>query len=280
MIGLSKLMTGQRTGLGAAALSAERFRLGERVVADPVRHSIIRDGGTIPVEPRVMQLLTYLAARPGQVISKEELRTKVWRAHVVDEAVHRAVSLLRSALGDTPRRPTVIETVPRHGYRLLVAPTFAPGPSSRPAGRRNVGVAAAAAAAVVVSALLFFPDLRSDPAASPETRAIAASAAPAMLQAEAEPQRTNTVAAAPPAPVSRKRVTIQTPAAAPEAPGHASSLIGRPAFAPVAPTPAASDPRQSSATSSETPRAPAPPAPRAGDSSADVQTPLPEPVRD
>ena len=78
----------------------ERFRLGATLVVDPSRNLILRDGQSVPVEPRVMQLLVYLGGRAGEIVSKRELMAEVWQANVVDEAVQRAVSLLRTALGE------------------------------------------------------------------------------------------------------------------------------------------------------------------------------------
>lgn len=98
------------------------FVIGE-VVADPERNVLLRHGEIVKLEPRVMALLAYLAANHGRVVGKDELLAKVWNgAHVVDEAVQRAVSMLRTALGDDAKRPQLIETVPTRGYRLMVAP--------------------------------------------------------------------------------------------------------------------------------------------------------------
>lgn len=98
------------------------FVLGE-VVADPDRNVLLRHGEIVKLEPRVMALLSYLAANQGRIVGKDELVAKVWGGtHVVDEAVQRAVSILRTALGDDARRPRVIETVPTKGYRLMIEP--------------------------------------------------------------------------------------------------------------------------------------------------------------
>lgn len=110
------------TTTDAPARHSRFFVIGE-VVADPDRNVLLRHGEIVKLEPKVMALLGYLAANHGRIVGKDELLAKVWNgAHVVDEAVQRAVSMLRTALGDDARRPHVIETVPTRGYRLMLAP--------------------------------------------------------------------------------------------------------------------------------------------------------------
>ena len=67
-----------------------------------------------------MDLLVYLASRPGELVSKDELVESVWEgAHVSDDALVSGVAALRRALQDSPRKPRAIETVPKRGYRLI-----------------------------------------------------------------------------------------------------------------------------------------------------------------
>ena len=268
MIGLRSLMTGKPSATDAAQWSARRFRLGESIVADPVRHTIIRNGRTIAVEPRVMQLLAYWAAHSGQVISKAELRERVWGTHVVDEAVHRAVSLLRSALGDSPRDSTVVETLPRHGYRLLIAPTSVDAAAGRPRTARALGWAAAAAGVFMVG-LLISPGWNAGPAPAPAPHEAASASVPAPDVAAANRQRTpRIVAAAPEPPAVRSVEAPSAPAAAPEPSGYTSSTSGPPALAPTPPGLAAP------AMGPKTPTALAPAAPQPRDSAtAAVETP-------
>ena len=72
------------------------------------------------LEPKVMAVLCELARRPGELVTRDELLTSVWKTeHVSDGVLNRAVHLLRRALGDDPHRPRLIETVPCKGYRLV-----------------------------------------------------------------------------------------------------------------------------------------------------------------
>lgn len=81
---------------------------------------LLRDGQAVKLEPRLMRLLTCLAASPGRVVPVTELLATVWADVVVTpESVYQAVAVLRRALGDDGRHPAYIVTVPRKGYRLV-----------------------------------------------------------------------------------------------------------------------------------------------------------------
>ncbi len=117
-----------------------------------------QDGGTVTVEPRVMELLVFLAGRPQQVVSKDELIAAVWPdVAVSDDALKNAVWELRRALGDSARQPRYIETIPKRGYRLI-APVSTSGDSERTrrGGRRAAGLAAIFATVGVMVSLAGF----------------------------------------------------------------------------------------------------------------------------
>jgi TolB-like protein/rhodanese-related sulfurtransferase len=66
-----------------------------------------------------MELLLYLASRPGETLSREELEREVWPGQVVVyEALSNSIAKLRKALGDDPKHHRIIETIPKVGYRL------------------------------------------------------------------------------------------------------------------------------------------------------------------
>src|SRR5215468_1305269 len=89
---------------------------------DPALGEISRDGETVKLEPRTMQVLVCLAQRPGAVVSVNQVLDVVWKDLVVTpDSVYQAVAALRRALGDDPRVPTYIANVPRRGYRLVAA---------------------------------------------------------------------------------------------------------------------------------------------------------------
>ena len=96
------------------------FHLGDKLV-DPARCTIMSGGETTRIEPRVMDVLMLLVSRAGHVITREEFISVVWGGTFVsDEVLSRCIYRLRQALGDNPKKPVFIETVPKRGYRLIV----------------------------------------------------------------------------------------------------------------------------------------------------------------
>ncbi|MBT2117401.1 winged helix-turn-helix domain-containing protein [Dyella sp. LX-66] len=86
-----------------------------------------RDGNVLRVEARTMRLLLCLADRAGQVVSIDELLNEVWAGVIVTpDSVYQAVTSLRRLLGDDPKQPAYIATVPRRGYRLIAAVQASP----------------------------------------------------------------------------------------------------------------------------------------------------------
>jgi len=98
------------------------FLLGNARI-DPPGLCIGCDGKNQRVEAKVMQVLLALAREPGNVVSRSDLEKQVWSSRIVsDDAVTNAVAKLRKALNDNPRKPSVIETISKSGYRLKIAP--------------------------------------------------------------------------------------------------------------------------------------------------------------
>jgi len=96
-------------------------------VAHPHLNAFICGDETVRVEPKVMELFVRLAESPGRVVSKAELLDSVWAGVVVGEdSLTRAMSELRRALGDDARKPRIIETIPKRGYRLIAPVSLLP----------------------------------------------------------------------------------------------------------------------------------------------------------
>ncbi len=69
-----------------------------------------------------MRLLLCLAEHPGEVVSIDQLLDQVWAGVIVtQDSVYQAVTSLRRMLGDDPKQPTYIATVPRLGYRMVAS---------------------------------------------------------------------------------------------------------------------------------------------------------------
>jgi transcriptional activator of cad operon len=87
---------------------------------NPTSGQISRDGVTARVEARTMRLLLCLAEHAGEVVSIDDLLSQVWSGvFVAPDSVYQAVASLRRLLGDDPKQPTYVATVPRLGYRMV-----------------------------------------------------------------------------------------------------------------------------------------------------------------
>jgi len=95
------------------------FTLGDCEIR-PAEHCIFRNGNNHHVEPKSMAVLLELVARAPATVSRDALNAAVWpRGYVTDDALNRCISQLRHILGDSPKEPGFIATVPRKGYKLV-----------------------------------------------------------------------------------------------------------------------------------------------------------------
>jgi Tol biopolymer transport system component/DNA-binding winged helix-turn-helix (wHTH) protein len=96
-------------------------------------------GRKVRLQEQPFRVLALLLDRPGEVVTREEIRQKLWPAHTFvdfDHGLNSAVARLREALDDSAEAPQFIETVPRHGYRFIGIMDFseaADAPSARAA---------------------------------------------------------------------------------------------------------------------------------------------------
>ena len=85
-------------------------------------------GMRIRIQQQPMKLLEILLERPGEVVTREELRGRVWASESFgdfDQAVSIAIGKLRSTLGDSAENPRIYtETVPKRGYRFIADVSF------------------------------------------------------------------------------------------------------------------------------------------------------------
>jgi len=114
------------------------LRIGDWQV-HPASNNISRNGETVRLEVRAMRLLLCLAQRAGEVVSIDDLITDVWaEVNVSPDSVYQAVTSLRRVLGDDPKQPAYIETVPRLGYRLVARVSSTE--TSRPLSRTKISL--------------------------------------------------------------------------------------------------------------------------------------------
>ena len=83
---------------------------------------LLTNGSKVRLQEQPRLVLAMLVDRPGQVVTREELRRKLWPAEMFvdfEHGLNRAINKLREALGDDAGKPRYIETLPRRGYRLI-----------------------------------------------------------------------------------------------------------------------------------------------------------------
>ena len=108
-----------------------------------------KNGARVRLQEQPFQILAYLLDRAGEVVTREELREKLWPADTFvdfDHSLNTAINKLREALGDSASNPRYVETLARRGYRFL-APlqTAAAKAQDSPEQARTAGTAVAAA---------------------------------------------------------------------------------------------------------------------------------------
>src|SRR5215467_6280012 len=81
-----------------------------------------RNGVKVRLQEQPLQVLAILLERPGEVVTREDLRARLWPADTFvdfDHGLNAAVKRLRDALGDSAENPRFVETLSRRGYRFL-----------------------------------------------------------------------------------------------------------------------------------------------------------------
>ncbi len=151
--------------------------------ADLSSGELRKRGHRIHLQDQPFQLLALLLERPGDVVTREEVRTKLWPDGTFvdfDEGLDTALKKLRYALGDSAQNPTFIETIPRRGYRFMlpvttnngraIATADDTGIATRTLRWRFVGAAAAIVVTAAVAAGFFRFYMRPSPRSSPDPK--------------------------------------------------------------------------------------------------------------
>jgi TolB-like protein/DNA-binding winged helix-turn-helix (wHTH) protein/lipoprotein NlpI len=111
-----------------AAARVLRFGVFE---ADLHARELRKQGMQIKLQEQPFQILAFLLEHPGEIVTREHLRQKLWPADTfvdVDNSVNAAINRLREALGDSAESPRFVETLPRRGYRFVAPVTEIKGP--------------------------------------------------------------------------------------------------------------------------------------------------------
>ena len=133
---------------------------------DPGTGELRRSGVRIHVQDQPVRILETLLERPGELVTREELRTRIWGDTFVDydRALNTAIRKLRDALNDSAEAPRYIETIPKRGYRFIAPVEQGEGVKvgrpedpkaqpvmAKPSGLSTFRIAAAVAIAVIVA---------------------------------------------------------------------------------------------------------------------------------
>lgn len=143
-------------------LHPERHESSNRAVVSPARfvcfgafhldlkkEELFKDRTRIKLHGKVCQALLALLRKPGELLTREELRMQLWpvNTHVnYDANVNTTVNKLRQVLGDSPEQPVYVETIPRKGYSFVAKIEYADRPPApraakpEPAGSRPAEV--------------------------------------------------------------------------------------------------------------------------------------------
>jgi Tol biopolymer transport system component/DNA-binding winged helix-turn-helix (wHTH) protein len=132
---------GNGNGSSTGNVRARRFGTYE---LDLRARELRRDGVKLKLQEQPFQVLSLLLEKPGEVVTRDDLRSRLWPADTFvdfDHSLNAAIKRLRDALGDNAENPTFIGTVARRGYRFLAPVGVVPVNGDSDAGPQPVTVA-------------------------------------------------------------------------------------------------------------------------------------------
>jgi DNA-binding winged helix-turn-helix (wHTH) protein len=112
----------QNQVLNSPTLAPERYVCFGAFHLDLKKEELFKDGTRVKLQGKVYQALLALLQKPGEIVTREELRMQLWPAdtHVnYDANVNTTVNKLRQVLGDSPDQPAFVDTIPRKGYSFV-----------------------------------------------------------------------------------------------------------------------------------------------------------------
>jgi DNA-binding winged helix-turn-helix (wHTH) protein len=90
--------------------------------ADLRSGELTKQGRLVRLQPQPFAVLKALIDRPNELVTREDLRRRLWPADVsvdFDQSLNKSITKLRGALGDSASSPRFVETLPKRGYRFL-----------------------------------------------------------------------------------------------------------------------------------------------------------------
>lgn len=123
-------------------------------------------GHKVRLSGQPLKVLVVLLGRPGEVVTREDLQTKVWGSNVnvdFERAVAGAVNKIREALGDSADNPRFVQTLPKRGYRFIAPVHFVAAAVTKDLPQQNVGDTPAPQDAVATEAAVPLTPMASAP---------------------------------------------------------------------------------------------------------------------
>jgi TolB-like protein/Flp pilus assembly protein TadD len=140
-----QVQSSEHSAAGAERRRASSFTVGDWRVTRAM-NKIERGSQSIQLEPLAMDVLVHLAAKPGEVVSIDELIARIWNGRATDGSVYRTINQLRRALEGDHDEARYIQTIRKRGYRLIAAVSSGPATqapaaaSAIPAARTSIAV--------------------------------------------------------------------------------------------------------------------------------------------
>jgi DNA-binding winged helix-turn-helix (wHTH) protein len=124
--------TDAESNRGLQAVPRRYIRFGPFQI-DKQREEVTQNGSRIKLQGKVYHALLALLEKPGEVVTREELRQHLWPAETqvnYDANVNTTVNKLRQTLGDSSDKPLYVETIPRKGYCFMAQAEFSDHPAT------------------------------------------------------------------------------------------------------------------------------------------------------
>jgi len=127
-------------GSNEIVLAPARYACFGGFLLDLKKEELFKEGKRVKLQGKVYQALIAVLQKPGQIVTREELRMQLWPldTHVnFDANVNTTVNKLRQVLGDSSEHPTFVETIPRKGYSFVAQIEYVERPAAPQAPKQG-----------------------------------------------------------------------------------------------------------------------------------------------